>query len=210
LPSHGRPTNISRVPRRPLSTLLLAGLLLAPACVCPAEAELLVARPDFASPEAAGRSFLAAVAEDDATAEYRCLSEALKREWGATLDAWMIGRVEARGEIGDGLLRRAMSLDYLGAEWTEDGVLTRWGTGARVRLGLVFVPQHYFDLLDEQGPRAGELLGGAPADYLESEGRTLRLEIPDALPRRFGGFDGVTRFELGTEWKLRRLVALDS
>ncbi len=171
---------------------------------------MLVERPDFRTPEAAGRSFLAAVGCDDAAAEYRCLSEALKRDHGATLDAWVIGRVEARREIGGLVLSRASSLEFLGSRATEAGLLTEWGFGGRPRLGLLMVEQHYFDLYDDRGPLAGELLEQAPGAYLRSEGTRLILEIPGALPKRTPPLAEVVRLELGTEWKLRDLVALDS
>ncbi|RMH01188.1 MAG: hypothetical protein D6702_12005 [Planctomycetota bacterium] len=188
--------------------LLLGGLL--GACACPPEARLLAERPDFRTPEAAARSFLAAVACDDPKAEYRCLAEDLKRETGATLDAWMLGRVEARREIGEFLLGRALRLEHLASTPGEEGVRTVWGLGGRPRLGLLMVPQHYFDLYDAEGPLAGRLLDRPPAAWLKAEDGTLRLEIPGALPRRFPGFAGATRFELGTEWKVRRIEALDS
>ncbi len=196
--------------RPPLLPLLLLPLLGLVSCTCPTEARLLVERPDFRSPEGTGRSFLAAVSRDDAPAEYRCLSEALKEESGATLDAWMIGRVEARREIGPFLLNRAHRLDYLGTVATEQGLLTRWGFGETPRLGLLMVPQHYFDLHGPDGPITGELLDQPPEHYLDADGRALRLEILDALPRRFRGFSETTRFELGTEWKLRSLRVFDS
>lgn len=193
----------------------LAGLVVlagAAACACPPAARLLAERPDFRTPEAAARSFLAAVSCDDPAAEYRCLAESFKAEHGATLDAWMIGRVEARREIGGFLLGRASSLRFLGAEpdaLEAHGILTRWGLGERARLGLVFVPQNYFDLDGPDGPIGGSLLEQPPSAYLSQRDRSLLLELPDVLPGRFPDLAGATRLELGTEWKLRRLILLD-
>lgn len=194
-------------PLRPLLVAVAAGLA---SCVCPSAAEALVERPAFASPEDAGRSFLAAVSRDNAAAEYRCLSEALKDEYGATLDAWILGRVEVREEIGAFLLSRAHRLDFLGVRITEQGLETRWGTGERPRIALLMVQQHYFDLYDEDGAVAGELLEEPPWRYLDRDGTTLTVEISDALPKRFPGFEGTTLFALGTEWKLRGFRSLDS
>ena len=191
---------------------LLLGLLLAglASCACPAEARLLAERPDFRTPEAAGRSFLAAVSCDDAEAEYRCASEALKAELGATFDLWLIGRAELRDEVGELLLSRASSLDFLGVRVSEMGLLTLWGRGEEPLLGLWMVEQHYFDLYDDRGPVLGELLDQPPGGYLKQVGTRLVLEISDALPKRFPGFDEVRKFELGSEWKLRGLESFDS
>jgi hypothetical protein len=66
---------------------LAAGVLFGLGAACsgiPPEKQALAYRPDFSSPEAAGRSFLVAWSEGRTITEYHALSEAWKSEVGGS------------------------------------------------------------------------------------------------------------------------------
>ncbi|MHC4380762.1 MAG: hypothetical protein ACYSU1_06710 [Planctomycetota bacterium] len=181
--------------------LLLLGLLPGACQVCPPATQALVLAPSFHTPEDAGRSYFAAMACDDAGAEYRCFGEALKDEYGATLDLYLLARPAIREELGS-IVRHAWRLEPLRRQRAEPGLLVWWGYGDREVVGLLMQQQHYFDVTEEDGRRTGSLLELSPAEILDLESRRLSLELHDPVLRSLGSSEAITHFELGTEWKI--------
>jgi hypothetical protein len=170
---------------------------------CPAEARALVEHPEFDSPAAAGASFFAALGCDDAAGEYRAFGAGLKRRYGATLDLWLLARADFREELGASL-RFAHRLRPGREETREDGVLVWWEASGAERVGLLMQAQHFLELeIAGREVPVGIPLGKDPGEFLQLDGRTLRLllEVEDAV---FRGVDiaSVTRVTLATEWKI--------
>lgn len=187
--------------RKPLPIFLLLALLPGACQTCPPETRVLVLAPDFQSPEAAGRSYLAAFACDDARAEYLCLGEALKKQYGATLDLYLLARPEIREQLGR----------YAGQAWRlqptrtvlgEPDPVIWWGLGDREVVGLRMQRQYYFDVLEADGRRTGAILDRSPGELLEIRSKNLLLDLTDPALRSVGPPESITGFELGTEWKI--------
>lgn len=163
--------------------------------------------PDFSAPETAGRSFLAAIACDADVAAYLCLSEGLKEQHAATLDGFLLFKSELEREYGRAL-GYAARLQPLGpAEDAGGRVRIWWGLRGEPVLGLDFEPQYYLDLTTHSGSRAGEFLERPPGTLLHWDGGRLSLEAPPALAQRFPDLSGIRRLDLGTEWKIRDVLA---
>ncbi len=186
---------------------VVVGLLLSPlfpACsACPPEARALVERPDYSTPESAGRSFFAALSCDDAEREYRALGESLKRRYGATFDVYLLGRERLREELGDFVLRNAHRLRPVRREVREDGVVVGYAAGGAERVALLFHRQDYLELRTADGRRIGLPLPAPPGAFLRLEGKDLALELRARDPV-FRGLDPdeVVAVVLAGEWKL--------
>ncbi len=193
---------------RTLSALFLG---LAAACACPPEARRLVETPDFSTPEAASRSFLAALGCDDAEAEYRCLADRFKEELGAGFDAWLLARPRLREEAGPAL-DLAFQAESTGRRDLppEEGrrrVLLWWGRGETPYVGFVLEEQYWWSLETRDGRRFDDLLAEPPARALSSPGRGRLLLGPLELPvPRWLQPEAVRSLTLGTEWRIRDLL----
>ncbi len=152
------------------------------------------------------RSFLAALSCDDPAREYESLAEALKRDRGATLDAWLLARQEIRAELGRAA-DLAWRLEPLGPGREEAGgaVLQWWGRNGKPLVGFLLVPQHYLDLTLADGRHAGTFLDRPVAAWLALEGRQLRLELQDPVLRGVRP-EEVRALVLATEWKIRDVL----
>ncbi len=180
----------------------------APGCsACPEQAALLVAFPDYSSPEAAGRSFFAALGCDDAAGEYRALGERLKSRHGATYDAWLLARPGVRDELG-AAVQHAHRLDASRTVTSEEGVLVWWTAAGAERVGLLMRAQHYVEFVEDDGRRVGLHLERPPGAWMRLDGKklALALAVEDAVLR---GLDParVTRITVATEWKIADWMA---
>ncbi len=186
--------------------LPLAALALSCQSMTP-DAWAFALHPDFSTPERAGRSFLCAWRAEETGTEYLGLAEDLKREFGATLDGYILYRQELADRAGLGSLFTHL-LEVVEREEVEEGVLLWWGWKQRPRIGLLMVPQHYFDLSEAGGRdrRVGDFLDQTPGEVLILEGRHLSLELDNPAVRAATRFEALGAFHLGTEWKLRQVV----
>lgn len=194
-----------RFPRR-LALLLLAG---APACATmPPENWALALRPDFSSPEAAGRTFLSAWSVEEMRTEYLALAEDWKAEVGGTLDAYLIARPHIADQVG-WVGSHAWRLEPLRTDLRPDGTrIVWWGLpGGTPRVGLEMVAQHYLEFEGADGQRPGSYLTAPPEQWIGFEGALFWMEVEDASVRSAARLDGIRRVELGTEWKIRGLLA---
>ncbi|PCJ51800.1 MAG: hypothetical protein COA70_13605 [Planctomycetota bacterium] len=187
--------------RVPLPILLLLALVPGACQVCPPATKALVLAPDFHNAENAGRSFFAAMSCNDAGAEYKCLSEPLKDRYGATLDLYLLARPQIREEIGT-TAGQAFRLKPLRVEQAEPGTLIWWGIGEREIVGLVMLPQYFYDVTESDGRRTGSILSQSPDELLQLQGRHLILDLSDSALRSLGGDPDISDFHLGTEWKI--------
>ncbi len=168
--------------------LLVLAVASAPACsACPAEARERAAHPDYATPEAAGASFFAALGCDDAAGEYRAFGEPLKARYGATMDLWLLARAEVREDLGLAV-RFAHRLQPARTE---------------VRVGLLMQAQHFLEFEERDGRRVGLMLQRPPGAWLTLEGKRAQLSLAAEDPV-LRGLDAasVTRVTLATEWKI--------
>lgn len=169
----------------------------------------MVLVPNFSEPVVAGRSFLAALACDQASAEYRCLGESLKARYGADLALYLLGRDALREELGSSL-KYAFQLQPVGEnQIREDGVLVWWGLSEKPLVGFLMEAQFFYNLLDLDGQPIGEFLPRPPASWMHLEdGRRLLVEIPlsRSVQRRLGGLENAGGLQLGTEWKVRDVL----
>ena len=182
----------------PLLFLLLAAS--GGCAACPIESQVRVLAPDFHSPEEAGHCFLAAVACDEAQAEYRCLGEALKERYGATMDLYLLARPQMREEIGP-LARYADRLQPSRRVEREDGVLVWWQAAGAERMGMLFRAQAYFDVWLRDGRRKGTTVQLPLTDHLSIDRRRLKLELEDSVLRGIDAAD-IDRVDFGLEWKI--------
>lgn len=202
LPKHQDGPNIRVVMR----ISLLAALGCFVSCTSPsAEALAWSSRPDFSNPENAGKSMLAAVAADHAQAEYLCWSESLKAKTGATLDAYLLARPALRQAMGS-TLDYAFELQLQNEEMIPRGRLLWWTFRGKTQLGLVIVPQHYFDLETADGRQVGAFLDQAPGHYVEREGNRFTLILEDSILRLAPKADELAQFILATEWKIADIL----
>jgi hypothetical protein len=192
---------------------LAAGVLFGLGAACsgiPPEKQALAYRPDFSSPEAAGRSFLVAWSEGRTITEYHALSEAWKSEVGGTLDAYILARPQLQAEVG-WTGGQAWRLEPVGRQATRDGVVIWWGLApeAEPLLGLEMVAQNYleFEEAGEQQRRPGAYFDAPLSDFYGFDGATLWVEIDDSSVRMASRLEGIRSIQLGTEWKIRGLLA---
>ena len=171
---------------------------------CPAETRARVLAPDFSSPAEAGRAFLAALACDEAQAEYACLGESLKRRYGASLDLYLLARPQLREELGSAV-RYADRLEPAGEQAEADGVLIWWRALGSERLGMRFQAQGYFDVTLADGRRRGTTVALPLRSYLELDRRRLRLELEDSVLRGIDP-DQIVHVEFGLEWKIAEFL----
>lgn len=187
--------------RKPLPIFLLLGLLPGACQTCPPETRALVLAPDYRSATEAGRSFLAAFSCDDAKAEYRCLGEALKERYGATMDLYLLARPDIREQLGR-YAGQAWRLQPTRTVLAEPGLVVWWGLGEKEVVGLLMQSQYYYDIHEADGRRTGSILDRSPGDLLEIRGKRLILDLTDPALRSVGPPDAITGLELGTEWKI--------
>lgn len=183
--------------------LLVLAVASAPACsACPAEARERAAHPDYATPEAAGASFFAALGCDDAAGEYRAFGEPLKARYGATMDLWLLARSEVREDLGLAV-RFAHRLQPARTEVREDGTLVWWQAAGEERVGLLMQAQHFLEFEERDGRRVGLMLQRPPGAWLTLEGKRAQLSLAAEDPV-LRGLDAasVTRVTLATEWKI--------
>lgn len=176
----------------------------------PPELQALAYRPDFSSPEETGRSFLVAWSEEQAQTEYLALSEDWKAEVGGTLDAYLIARPQLQKEVG-WISSQAWRLQPIRSEPTARGVLTWWGLDSQEDpvLGIECVPQNYleFEEAGGKGQRPGAYLDQPLENFFGFDGSVFWLEIEDSVARIASRLPALGRIEIGTEWKIRGLLA---
>jgi hypothetical protein len=192
---------------RRISCLALAGTIL-PACQSmPPAAWAAALRPDFATAESTGHSFLAAWSAKETRTEHLCLATALKEELGATYDAYILARPQLELEIG-WVGRHAYRLELVATETVGQDQLLWWGTQQQVYLGMRMTQQYYFEFQEEGGRRRrpGSYLSKAPAQYLQLNGRDLELFLSDPAIRSAGQLEGIRSFEIASEWKIREFL----
>ncbi len=181
----------------PLPALLV--LFAAASCQSiPVAVHARVLAPDFSNPVVSGESFLAAVACDDARAEYLCFSEGLKESHGATLDGWVLARESLREDLGSSL-KHAHLLQPGAVE--HDGALIWWEYEGKRRIGLQMERQPFFDILHQGSQKTGSFLSAPPSSFLKIEGDRLTLGLRDSVLHGLisGDVEGLV---LGTEWKI--------
>jgi hypothetical protein len=181
--------------------LLLALACPLSACQVPPEVHARVFAPDFHSATAGGHSFFAAMALDDAVAEYRCFGDPLKERYGADLSLYLLARPQMREELGLAS-RLAWKLEPMRVLRGEPGQVVWWGHDGEELIGLVMMPQNYFDIYEQDSaePR-GNLLSQHPSELIQIERRDLRVELSDPLLRGVQQ-DRVIGLEIGVEWKI--------
>ena len=165
-------------------------------------------RPDFSSPEEGGRSFFAAWSAVRPTNEYRCLAESLKKQVGATLDAYMIFRPELERQIG-WVGRHAYKLQITGQNKLLNGrVIVWWGRGNKTYLGLEMQAQDFFEFHEAGGKlrHAGGFLDQPLAEHFEFSGKELSLYLENSAVRTARTMGALSKFEIGTEWKISALI----
>jgi len=189
-----------------ITALSLLTICLLPSCAsCPPEAIARNLRPNFDTPIEAGKCFFAALACDQADAEYRCLSEDLKQSYGATMDAWLIARQDLRAEVGVAI-SQAHKLKALSSEQHDEGMLVWWGLEENKLIGLIMHQQHYFDIYVTNGEKVGAFLDLPPSALIEIDGRRLRLELNNSLLRTMRNNSAVNKIIIGSEWKLGGVI----
>lgn len=191
--------------RRALLPLLAAALPLLTACsACPRESRSLLARPDFSTPAASLRVLLTAISCDDARSEYLCLGETLKRQYGATYDAWLLGREDLFGEHP--LLRSlARHLEADSIEATDPARTLFWFEAGGRTFGLLFERQRFWEIETEDGRRPGGFLDPTALLPLTLEGRRLVLTLTDPQFRAILPAN-IRSLRIGEEWKLADLI----
>jgi len=187
--------------RVPLPLLLLLALLPGACQACPPATKALVLAPDFHNAEGGGKSFFAAMSCNDGAAEYRCLGEELKSRYGATFDLYLLARPEIRKDLGP-YANRAHLLKPLRVEQAEPGILIWWGVGSREVIGLLMLPQYFYDVTESDGRRSGSILSQSPNQLLQLQGQRLVLDLADSALRSLGSDSDISDFHLGTEWKI--------
>ena len=159
---------------------------------------MLCCSPDFTNPVVAGESFLAAVACDDARAEYLCFAESLKESHGATLDGWVLARESLREDLGSSL-KHAHLLRPAPGELHR--TLIWWEHEGKRHIGLQMERQPFFDILHQGSQKAGSFLSAPPSYFLNIEEDKLTLGLQDSVLRGLISSD-VDGLVLGTEWKV--------
>ncbi|MDP6962805.1 MAG: hypothetical protein QGF46_01410, partial [Planctomycetota bacterium] len=170
--------------RTSLPTLLLSLVAVSiPACQsCPQAAQAWVSRPDYSSAQGCASSFLAALSLDNIQAEYRCFGAGLKSKYGATLDAYIIGRPQLTKDLGS-LQQLAFNLQFISDSKNADGsVLTWWGLNQQPKIGIVCAPQSFFSI-DTNSTEYGALLQHPHQNYLDIEGKSINASITDSIIR---------------------------
>lgn len=193
--------------RAPLPTLLLSLVVFClPACQsCPQAAQALVERPDFSSAEKCAKSFFAALANDAAQAEYTCFARELKRNYGATFDAYLINRPHLDEQLGS-TRKYAFGLEVMSKENSADGkVLIWWGYNKRRIIGTVCVAQHFFSVGSQEG-EYGALLDFAPRNFIDAQGNRLIIDLSDPIIRSLPDHEKLSSFTIGSEWKIADFV----
>lgn len=180
-------------------------------CGIPPHLHAYAFRPDFSTPELAGRSFLVAWSDgEQVKTEYLALSEAWKAEVGGTLDAYILARPQLQAEVG-WASSQAWQLEPVGRQATRDGIVIWWGLDPddEPLLGLEMVAQNFLEF-EEAGPqqrRPGAYFDAPLSDYFGFDGSTLWVEIDDSSVRLASRLEGIRSIQLGTEWKIRGLLA---
>ena len=186
-----------------LPTLLV--LLGAASCQSiPVEVHARALSPDFSTPIAAGQSFLAAVACNDARAEYLCFSETLKEEYGATLDGWILAREPLQKGIGNDLKhahRLQPEAETLATFSDTEKNIIWWQYKDKRLLGLTMEAQIFFDVVQSGSEETGSFLDSPLSSFVAIEGDSLSLELKNSSIRGLKA-NQLERLVLGTEWKI--------
>tara|TARA_B100001750_G_scaffold228562_1_gene223126 strand:- start:1672 stop:2256 length:585 start_codon:yes stop_codon:yes gene_type:complete len=187
---------------RPLLPTLLVLLGTASCQSIPVEVHARALSPDFSTPIAAGQSFLAAVACNDARAEYLCFSETLKEEYGATLDGWILARESLQKEIGNDFkhAHRLQPEPPSSISDTEENIVWWQYKGKRL-LGLTMEAQIFFDVLQSGSQETGSFLDFPLSSFVAIKEDRLSLELKNSSIRGLKA-NQLERFVLGTEWKI--------
>jgi len=193
---------------------LAAGALLGLGTACaeiPPRLHAYAFRPDFSTPELAGQSFLVAWSDGgQVKTEYLALSEAWKEEVGGTLDGYILARPQLQAEVG-WVSGQAWRLEPVGRQATRDGIVIWWGLDPKEDplLGLEMVAQNFleFEEAGSQQRRPGAYFDAPLSDYYGFDGTTLWVEIDDSSVRMANRLEGIRSIQLGTEWKIRGLLA---
>ena len=186
--------------------LVLTGLL--PACQVPPQIQARVLAPDFHSATAGGHSFFAAMAMDDAIAEYRCFGDPLKDRYGADLSLYLLARPQMREELGLAS-RLAWKLEPMRVQRGEPGYIVWWGHKDKEMIGLVMTPQNYFDVFEEDSPEPrGNLIKQHPSELIQINRRDMTVELSDPVLRGVQQ-DRVIGLEIGVEWKIADFVLVE-
>jgi hypothetical protein len=193
--------------RAPLPTLLLylVALNLSACQSCPQAAQALVARPDFSSAENCAKSFFAALSINEIGAEYKCLGSELKQKYGATLDAYILGRPLLDEQLGS-TRKYAFQLEMMSRQNLEDGLeLIWWGHNDKRLIGTLCSAQHYFSVQTSEG-EFGSLLGNEPSYYLEVDGKHLFVNVSDSIIRSLPDNQDISSFTIASEWKIADFI----
>ncbi|MGY8758025.1 MAG: hypothetical protein ACKVJZ_01455 [Planctomycetota bacterium] len=193
--------------RAPLPTLLLSlvALFLSACQSCPQAAQALVERPDFSSAEKCAKSFFAALSNDAAQAEYTCFARELKRNYGATFDAYLISRPQLDEQLGS-TRKYAFELEVMSTETLSDGkVLIWWGYNDSRIIGTVCVAQHYFSLESGEGS-FGAQIDLAPRNFIDAKGKRLIVDISDPIIRSLPDNEQLSSFTIASEWKIADFI----
>lgn len=184
---------------------------------CPPETRARILAPDFHTAEGTALSFLAALSCDEPQAEYLCFGEALKDQYGATLDLYLLARPSLLSRIGP-MYRYADSLTLSRNEPTANGVrLWFRGAGAE-RVGFDLSAQYYFEVYLSNGTRKGAFLDKVPSSFVSPatpptimgapkriyfgvERKAMVVEIESSVIRGISP-DEIEGFEIRTEWKI--------
>ena len=189
---------------RPLLPTLLVLLGAASCQSIPVEVHARALSPDFSTPIVAGQSFLAAVACNDARAEYLCFSETLKEEYGATLDGWILARESLQKEIGNDLkhAHRLQPEAETPANFsdTEENIVWWQYKGKRL-LGLTMEAQIFFDVVQSGSEETGSFLDLPLSSFVAIKGDSLSLELKNSSIKGLKA-NQLERLVLGTEWKI--------
>ena len=189
--------------------LLLALVALSPACQVPPEVHARMLAPDFHDATAGGYSFFAAMALDNALAEYRCFGAPLKERYGADLSLYLLARPQMREELGH-VSKLAWRLEPLRAERGEPGQIIWWGYDNRELIGLVMTPQNYFDVYEEgKAEPRGNLIAQHPSELIQINRRSLAVELTDPVLRGIEQ-DGIVGLEIGVEWKIAEFLTVEN
>ncbi|MCP4094297.1 MAG: hypothetical protein GY747_12695 [Planctomycetes bacterium] len=167
----------------------------------PPEVHARVLAPDFHSATAGGHSFFAAIALDDAVAEYRCFGAPLKERYGADLSLYLLARPQMREELGLAS-RFAWKLEPMRVQRGEPGQIVWWGHNNKELIGLVMMSQNYFDIYEDDRPEPrGNLIEQHPSELVDIHRTNLSVELNDPVLRGVQQ-DRVIGLEIGIEWKI--------
>ena len=103
----------------------------------------------------------------------------------------------------------AFELELQGEGNSPGGRLLWWAYKGKTQLGLLLVPQHFFDLEATDGRQVGAFLDQAPGKHLRKEGNRIVVVLEDSVLRLAPAADELSHFILATEWKVADILDAD-